>query len=750
MGRHRELLALAAVLGAAAFGTAACAGESRSEAASCPSRGLGSGYAGHVREATRAGQDLWGDALLRGDGGSYRAASSLLKPLLLAAGPLDTGPLTDSGVYYVAFGQPDSVEGRGPIALHVADGSEIVSDHWNGPSLALDVGADGRERFGSCLARLSTPRLYGGYYPILDTEYVDGNGARFRQESFVARLAQTGTLASFVRLDVEAPEGAAAEKVRFTPSGDGPDIHLYHSIGGHLTGSSLDYDVSASRTILVARPIRPAPAAPLTLDERTYEDARRSVTAYWDGRLSGGATFVVPERRVVDAERNLLIQNLLMGWRYSLGNAYEAFEFPESLENATVLGEYGFGAEDRAIVEESFRREPHLYPNWEAATRLLAAARYYRLFADRSFVTSAAPDLRRNAALLEGQHGLLRKERYTADLPDVAYGVQTQTVAWQGLSEMARVWAATGRRDLASASRLAAARLHTNLRAAVTASEQRLPDGSLFIPARLLDDEHPYRAVTASRHGSYWNLVVQDALASGFFPPHGPEATGALDYILAHGSRLLGLVRGDAKSLYHARVKGASGTNAVYGLNVARFLADNDHPDLMVLSLYGALAAGMTDGTFVAGESASVTPLPGAYYRAMYLPPNSTSNAAFLETLRLMLVHETAAGGLELAYATPRAWLAAGKRIAVNRAPTSFGPISYSIDSGERSVRARLEVPRRARMRSLSLRLRRPGRQRITRVELDGRPFRHYDPVAETIDLTGHTGRLTLTVHFAR
>ncbi len=53
-------------------------------------------------------------------------------------------------------------------------------------------------------------------------------------------------------------------------------------------------------------------------------------------------------------------------------------------------------------------------------------------------------------------------------------------------------------------------------------------------------------------------------------------------------------------------------------------------------------------------------------------------------------------------------------------------------------------------MRSLSLRLRRPGRQRITRVELDGRPFRHFDPVAETIDLTGHAGSLTLTVHFAR
>ena len=49
----------------------------------------------------------------------------------------------------------------------------------------------------------------------------------------------------------------------------------------------------------------------------------------------------------------------------------------------------------------------------------------------------------------------------------------------------------------------------------------------------------------------------------------------------------------------------------------------------------------MTPETFVSGEAASVTPLGNRYYRSMYLPPNSASNAAFLETLRLILVHET-------------------------------------------------------------------------------------------------------------
>jgi hypothetical protein len=448
-----------------------------------------------------------------------------------------------------------------------------------------------------------------------------------------------------------------------------------------------------------------------------------------------------------------------MTWRYSIGNDYEEFEFPESLENAAVMGEYGFGDVDRAIVEQSLRREPHLYPNWEAAMRLLAVARYYGLFADHSFVIAAGPVLTQNAGLLERQlardgRGLLQRERYTADLPDLAYGLQTQAVAWQGLNAIAAIWRATGRRAASHRASLAAARLAAGLRVAVHASAIRLPDGSVFLPARLRDDEHPYEAITESRHGSYWNLVVQDALASGFFAPRSPAATGALEYLLRHGSRLLGLVRAGAYSLYRNRTRATSGTDEVYGLNVARFLADNDQADQLGLSLYGDLGAGMTENTFVSGEGATVAPILGERYRSMYLPPNSTSNATFLECLRLMLVHETATsagnpGGLQLAYATPRAWLAPGKRIAVRAAPTSFGPISFSIDSARSSVRVRLQVPTRAQIASLSLRLRRPGTQRIMHVELNGRAYHRFSRAAETIDLTGHTGLVAITVQFA-
>jgi hypothetical protein len=232
------------------------------------------------------------------------------------------------------------------------------------------------------------------------------------------------------------------------------------------------------------------------------------------------------------------------------------------------------------------------------------------------------------------------------------------------------------------------------------------------------------------------------------------EANGVIRYLLRHGARFLGLVRAGAYSLYGVdAVSPTSGVNPVYGLNVARFLADNDRPDQLVLSLYGQLAAGMTPGTFVSGEGLSVAPLPGDPHRTMYLPPNGASNASFLETLRLMLVHETrsrslAPRDLELAYATPRAWLAPGKRIVVRDEPTSFGPVSFSIAALEREVDVHVDAPGRTLPRAIRLRLRLP-RGHIAGVTIDGQPYDRFDPGTQTIELPRRDGPIDVVVRVA-
>jgi hypothetical protein len=320
---------------------------------------------------------------------------------------------------------------------------------------------------------------------------------------------------------------------------------------------------------------------------------------------------------------------------------------------------------------------------------------------------------------------------------------------------MADVWSETGQAALAANARRLGLRLERGLRRAVRDSQRRLADGSLFVPARLLDGERPYGSVTENRAGGYWNLVMPYALASGLFAPGSSEAVGAFRYMLLHGSRMLGLVRAGAYSLYGLTPRyPESGVNPVYGLNAARFLADSDRPDQLVLSLYGQLAAGMTPGTFVSGEGLSVAPLGHERYRSMYLPPNAASNASFVETLRLLLVHETrdrrgAPVGLQLAFATPRSWLEPGKEIVVRNAPTSFGELSYSLRASKGSVHAVIDVPRRNRPRALELRLRLPRGSRIEHVLLDGRPLRSFDPRTGTIELPTLGRRVELTVDLA-
>ena len=216
--------------------------------------------------------------------------------------------------------------------------------------------------------------------------------------------------------------------------------------------------------------------------------------------------------------------------------------------------------------------------------------------------------------------------------------------------------------------------------------------------------------------------------------------------MLAHGSRLLGVSGADAH-IIHSNKPYGSGLGVVYGLSMSRFMADNDHPDQLVLSLYGMLAIGMTLGTYVSGEAISVVPVNGAYYRSMYMPPNSGANAPYLETFRQLLVHERrgpsgASIGLDLAFSTPRAWLARNKSISVEAAPTSFGLVSFSIARTGARVEVHVTAPPKARVR---LRLRLPAGERVRNVSLGA-----LHAASGTIDFWARQGAFVLRATVTR
>ena len=763
--------ALAAILiGLAATAVGGAQARVGGAQASCPPEQIDASYAARVNAALSARQDVWGNDLLRAPGGpSYARAAAFLHPLMLVGPPAGDSPnrLTDSGIYYLAFGRPAGKHEFRSIDLHVADGSQIVSQYVKRARLSVDVGTPGYERYGSCLARLATPRLAAGYLPILRTNYVDADGVHYKQESFATRIPQTRSLVSFVRVTM-----GSRGSVRFLPSvtglrhvgnqlrGPASKTFLVFGPGGRLDAGSVLYKARRGkpRTVYAAWLARPALTGFFKLDASMYDRARRSAAAYWNRRLAAGARVVVPDRRVMNAERNLLIQNLLHTWRYSLANSYERFSW-EMVDGAEVLGEYGFTGVERQIVKASFHRRS-VFPNRAAGVRMAGVADYYRRTGDRRFVDRMTPALRillgkLQAQLVDSPNGLLERERYGVDINRPIYGLHDQALALQGLRAIAGVWGDTGYTLLAAQATLAANQLEAGLREAVRVSSFWLGDGSLFIPISLHDPaERPYGSVTDSLEGSYWNLVMPYALASGLFAPGSPEAVGVLRYIQAHGSRFLGLVRFRAWPNVGKAGYRSPGSDDVYGTSWARFLADNEQPDQLILSLYGKLAADMTTNTFVSGEGSTIGPVDGEYYRSMFRPPNAANNALFLETLRLMLAHETRLAdgtpdGLELAYATPRRWLLPGKRIVVQGMRTSFGALSYSLLARKSAVLVRVTVPKRVAPQTLRLRVRLPLGRQITAVALGGRKFDRYEARSGTLDLSGLKGRLTLVVTYA-
>jgi hypothetical protein len=710
---------------------------------------------GTLGAALRSPRDVLGDRLVGSAAGpTYEGVRRLLPPLWYARGR-NGSSLTRSQAYYLVFAYPLGLYGEKAFALHVADGSEILTRRTDGPSLALFVGT-GRERFGTCLGRLAPPRLGGGYLPILKSRYVDARGVRYDQESFAGRVPNVPSLVSFVRLSVDARGAAGGHAVvRFVPS-PGSGSRLVTDGGGDRHRGSVRYDVEGRAVIHVAWVHRPV-AAGIVADAHAYQSSRAAMTRFWETELARGVTFEVPERRLMNAQRHLLVQQRILTWRYSVGHNYEELSFAEALDAARVMAAYGHTDVSRAILRFALRRLPHRYTNWRAGAVLLATANHVLLTGDGSLLESEAPTYAAVLGRLErqihrpGGTGLLDREAFSSDIRRPVIALHGQTVVWQGLLAMGRAWARVEHPRLTARANAAAFELEQRLRSAVRASQRRLPDGSLFVPAALLDDASPFDLLTATREGSYWNLVMPYALASGFFEPTSREAEGIWHYMRNHGSRFLGLVRADAQRLYRGAPFPSTGVDQVYGLNMARFLADADAPDELVLSLYGALAGAMTRDTFVSGEAATVAPLAGLPRGAMYLPPNGGGNTALLETLRIALVHERsgrrgAPVGLELAFATPRAWLEDGKAIRVQGAPTSFGSVSYTVVRRGRTVEAVVDAPSTP---SLKLRLRLPGGDAIAGVTAGGRAL-PFDRVSGTIDLSHRRDRIPIVVRLRR
>jgi hypothetical protein len=737
-----------------------------------------------VNNALRQKIDVWGEELMASpEGPTYENIKDFLKPLMLSG-----TSLTESGVYYIPLGRPIDISGGGPVALHVADGSQIISNRYNSRKMTVSIGMLGKERFGKLLPRLTEPALDGGYYPVLKTEYIDYDGVKYMQESFADYIAETDSLVSFVKITANKNNTEINDiniKFGFSDTGltaqgnkltNGENTYLVFGGGAIFDGNELTCTIDISdgtdKTVYVARLNDPNVCEDFIINAERYEAEKTELKQYWDSKLNNGTVVSVPEDMVMNAMKNLLIQNLYMGWRYSIGNAYEDFFQPEGNDAAKVLGWYGFTEEQKAIqnslVGKTKGAGPAQYENWEWGEKLSHAAQYYFLTKDDTFINANKDKYIAYMADMKAQmatdpNNLLEKQRYSGDISGYDYNFHHQAVAWRGMRDLSEIFKILDDNDSYETYSSEATKLKTALLNAVEQSKVELDEGATFVPTQLLKGVQPYNPVTATKLGSYWNLVSPYAFASGIIDFDSHLMDGIYNYMKNYGSWLLGLTRFnyypvEVGSYRTGGLPGykTPGADNVYGLSLVQLMAEKDDADRLVLALYGKLAHGMTRGTFIAAEGDSIGVCPEEYYRSFYLPPNSANNSLFLQNLRLMLIRELVDGNgnpenLYLAHATPRGWLEDGKEIKVQNMPTFFGPISYTLTShlSEDYIDASVTIPERDPVNDILMKVRAPKGYNIKGVAINGKPYENFDAEKEIINLKGKTGELEIKINYA-
>jgi hypothetical protein len=163
----------------------------------------------------------------------------------------------------------------------------------------------------------------------------------------------------------------------------------------------------------------------------------------------------------------------------------------------------------------------------------------------------------------------------------------------------------------------------------------------------------------------------------------------------------------------------------IYNQQATAYLLRDD-PSAVVRAFYSYAASAFSHSV--------LEPVEHRWTHGQYFGPPSTDGAWF-ELYRNMLVHERDDGTLVLAQATPRPWLADGKNIVVRRAPTYYGPLSMTITSRASAgrIEAQVEMPTRQRPQTLLVRLRHPDKQTIRSVTVNGGGWIDFDPGKEWV-----------------
>ncbi|HEY2412444.1 MAG TPA: hypothetical protein VGI40_09390 [Pirellulaceae bacterium] len=729
-------------------------------------------------EVIASGHDLWGEAAMaQPNGASYEFFEPLLAPLRYVH--------ADFRYYPLVLSAPRAKT----KARLISNGSGVNlrggSRSWKevGTPIVFRVGPD-EFRFGDLRERVSFPELAEGWLPIysityrhpspsgpesmtpIDQQPTKKESETYRLEAFVSTdsaIAENAVV--FVQFSLVA--GAQGQvTVNVDPPGDsqfakgaiknetGETVALldeswkWERQGAHAA-------LTPGKTATLAIITKPLAENKLPFDAKAYDKHRELTVRHWKEIMGRAMNVELPEPRLNHAWKNLIAQNFMLAngdrMLYSAGNQYEALYEMEGSDAVLALLAWGYADEARELFVPllDFTRkglEAH-----QAGQKINDIVRYWWQTRDTPWVKEMRPRLEREFDRIVSNRnattGLLPKERYCGDIATPVNSLSVEAKVVRALRDLPPVLRGIGDAEFADRVAKAEAEIRPKIMDAVMKSV-RHDVSPPFVPIALLDKESIHDPITATRIGSYWNLIISYVTASRIFPPGSAEEKWIPAYLEQHGGLCMGMIRaGGAQNTFWT---GPDRTNPLYGTRYALDTLRRDDPERALVSLYGMLAHGFTRNTLIAAEGNTLAPVDDGG-RFFYCPPNSAGNAHFLSILRNLLVQDWDFDDdgepetLRLLYGTSRRWLEDGKQIVVERAPTAFGPVSVRAESrlntGQVVVSA--DLPSRNPAKRTMLRARVPDGWRVTSAKIDGKSLA-VDGNG-SVDLSGRTGTVTVT-----
>lgn len=734
-------------------------------------------------EVIVSGRDLWGEAAMgRPNGASYEFFEPLLAPLRYVHADFRYYPLVLSAPRAKTKARLIS-NGSG---VNLRGGSRSWYDV--GTPVVFRVGPD-EFRFGDLRERVSVPELAEGWLPIYAIDYrhpfpagsealtpIDQKPSQreqevYRLEAFVSsdealaenavvfvRFSLVAGVQGLVTVQVDPP--IASQFAKGTIKKDSGEVVAlldetwkWERQGAHATIAPGKPATLAIATKLLAE-------NSLAFDRTTYDKHRTLTVKTWKQIVGRAMHVELPEPRLNHAWKNLICQNFMLAngnrMLYSAGNQYEGLYEMEGSDAVLAMLAWGYEKEARELFVPLLDFTRKGLENHQAGQKINDVVRYWWQTRDTAWVQEMRPrierELERIVTSRDSAAGLLPKERYCGDIATPVHSLSVEAKVCRALRDLPPVLRAIGEVELVDRVVKAEAEIRPKILDAVMKSI-RHDVSPPFVPIALLDKEAIHDPITATRIGSYWNLIINYVIGSRIFPPGSAEEKWIPEYLQTHGGLCMGMVRaGGAQNNFWT---GPDRMNPLYGTRYVLDTLRRDDPERALVSLYGMLAHGFTRNTLIAAEGNTLAPVDDGG-RFFYCPPNSAGNAHFLSMLRNLLVQDWDLDDdgepetLRLLFGTSRRWLEDGKQIVVERAPTAFGPVSIRAESrlsvGRVIVNA--ELPSRNLAKRTLLRARVPDGWRVIGASSEGKEL--VVDSTGAVDLSGRIGAVKVQFNVAR